>query len=354
MSSIKELRMQLSEDDIKNILARYGTFTAAETETSVVFPTACHNLTGGSPKLYYYRDEKIFQCFTQCNCMFDIFDLILRMEKLRGNDIGLRQAILLTGVEQNEEISKDARDDLEYLRKLRDASNNLLQSEEEYDGKILDKDLINRFTFNLNGVKPWMDEGISIEALNKFNIRYDSTNTAIVIPNLDHDGNLVGIRGRFFGIDAKAKYMPLRYNGKILSHPTGKFLYGFYENNKNISKTGIAILFEGEKSVLKMETLYPGKNISLATTGKKISLDQLDALLKLKIREVVLAYDRDYRTPAERKEKLAEYDKIISILKPYFEVSVMADFEKDLEYKDSPIDQGKEVFDKLMKERIKR
>ena len=47
------------------------------------------------------------------------------------------------------------------------------------------------------GLKPWLDEGISKETLLKYRIKYDSTINAIIIPNFDHDGELIGIRGRF-------------------------------------------------------------------------------------------------------------------------------------------------------------
>ena len=56
----------------------------------------------------------------------------------------------------------------------------------------------------------------------------------------------------------------------------------------------------------------------------------------------------------EREEKIKEYQKIVGILTPYFEVSIIVDDENKLQYKDSPIDQGKDVFDNLMRNREKR
>lgn len=351
MSRIKDLRMQLSEDDIKNLLAKYGVYTQAETDKALIFPTACHNLEGGSHKLYYYKEDKIFKCYTGCNEMFDIFSLLQKMKKLRGQDINLKDAINLSGVEDNNEVPAEILSDLEYLRKLKNSSSTLRP---ETEVRILDSAIMDRYTFNLTGIDPWIKEGISVDALKKFNIKYDSTINAIIIPNLDHNGNLIGVRGRFYGENAPAKYMPVKVGNEFLSHPTGKFLYGYYENKQTIREKGIVVIFEGEKSVLKMETYYPGNNIGLATAGKKITLDQLNSLLKLNVHEVVLAYDKDYRTPEERKAKLEEYEKITQLIKPYFRVSIIMDYGNDLWYKDSPIDKGKATFDDLMKNRIKR
>lgn len=354
--SIKELRMKFSEDDVKNLLAKYGVFVQLETDKALVFPTACHNLEHGSNKLYYYKDEKIFKCYTGCNAMFDIFTLLQKMKALRDEEITMGEAIRLSGVEQTARTeSQEVLDDLAYLRRLREnRSFGLTGDDEDSGGKILDKKIIDMFSFNEVGVQPWIDEGISVAALKKFNIRYDSIMNAIIIPNLDHEGNLIGIRGRFFGEDAIAKYMPIRFNGKILNHPTGKYLYGYYENKDIIRKTGIAIIFEGEKSVMKMETLYPNNNIAVSTAGKKITLDQMHALLKLGVREVILAYDKDYRNKEERDAKIAEYDRVLTVLKPFFQTSLLIDFDNKLNFHDSPIDGGKEILDELIKNRMKR
>jgi hypothetical protein len=50
---IKELRMKLTPNEIKKILGSFGITPFDENETEIIFPTVCHNLTGGSPKLYY-------------------------------------------------------------------------------------------------------------------------------------------------------------------------------------------------------------------------------------------------------------------------------------------------------------
>ncbi|MFW6001967.1 MAG: toprim domain-containing protein [archaeon] len=350
---IKELRMKLTEDDIKRIIGNFGVEPVRENEKEIVFPTVCHNLEGGSPKLYYYKKDKIFKCYTECNALFDIFDLLIKMKRLRGEEIGLRDAIKITGVEEETKPqSSETIEDLQYLKKLRKKKQDIIAPEEI---EILDESRLNRYTFDLDGIKPWIDEGISEEALKKFNILYEPKLNAIVIPNYSHKGELIGIRGRFLNKDSKYKYMPLKQGDKILSHPTGKFFYGYYQNKETIRKKGVVIIFEGEKSVLKMETLFPGNNVGLSTSGKNITLNQLNELLKLEVNEIILAYDKDYRNKKEREEKIKEYEKTVSILKGYYNnVSLLIDYQNNLEYKDSPIDQGKEVFEKLIRYRIKR
>ena len=55
----KELREQLTDDSIKSILSQFDVEPVFETEDAIVFPTCCHNLVGGSPKLYYYKSNKL-------------------------------------------------------------------------------------------------------------------------------------------------------------------------------------------------------------------------------------------------------------------------------------------------------
>ena len=71
----------------------------------------------------------------------------------------------------------------------------------------------------------------------------------------------------------------------------------------------------------------------------------------MNVRNVILAYDTDY----EDYEQLAEVEKKYldkaKILSPYFNVSFLMDYDFDLPYKSSPIDGGKELFEKLIKNR---
>src|SRR5574344_1935070 len=91
--NFKELREQLTDESIKNILAQFNIEPVLEDETSITYPTCCHNLVGGSPKLIYYKNTKLFHCYTECSASFDIFTLLQKMYRLRGKEITLKQAV---------------------------------------------------------------------------------------------------------------------------------------------------------------------------------------------------------------------------------------------------------------------
>ena len=54
MISFQDLREQLSDETIKDILGEFNVEPVSENSDEIVFTTSCHNLSGGSTKLYYY------------------------------------------------------------------------------------------------------------------------------------------------------------------------------------------------------------------------------------------------------------------------------------------------------------
>lgn len=344
-----KLREKLSSQDIIRILQKYGIEPHFETEKYIIYPTICHNLSGGSNKLYYYKDNKMFKCYTECNSTFDIFELLIKINALRGNNISIFEAIKITDIKINNilENTNDVENDINYLYNILHTKN--------IDIKLptLNKDILNRFIFNKNILQIWVDEGISFETMKKYHILYDDIENCIIIPNYDIDNNLISIRGRFLSEDAAAKYKPIIYGGQVLSHPSSLSLFGININKNAIKTKQKAIIFESEKSVMMMDTIYKNNNISVATLGKNISNTQIKLLLKLGVNEVILAYDADYSNFKELENKRKEYIKIGQTLKNYFNTSIIIDFNMNiLNYKDSPIDKGQEKFEQLLKNRM--
>lgn len=107
-----------------------------------------------------------------------------------------------------------------------------------------------------------------------------------------------------------------------------------------------------EKSVILHGSYYKQENnIALATCGNKVTTEQINLLLGMGIQELVLAFDQDFKDPYERDALIAKYNEIGERMAKYFKVSILIDWEGDLDYKDSPIDKGPEVFNKLFKQR---
>lgn len=342
---IAALRDKLQPEDIKNVLALYDVYPVHETDLYVQYPTCCHNISGGSHKLYYYKNTGLFRCYTECDTIFDIFELLIKMNALRGQVINLPQAIRITGLETTniESITAEDRLTRKHMEEIRLAS--LARPPQVMEMAELKKEVLNRYSFNLNALQPWIEEDIGIDALRRFNIKYDLINVAIVIPHFDKEGRLIGVRGRFMAPDALNKYMPLSYGGEFLAHSLGQNLYGIYENREAIKRSKTVVLFESEKSVMKMDTAFgPEKNFALATCGNKVSNEQIVLLRELGVQYVVLAFDKDYTTPGTRRVVQEKYEAIARRLNQYFTTSIILDFGDVLNYKDSPIDQGKQTF----------
>lgn len=360
MIKFKELREQLTDESIKNILLEFNVEPVAEDEDKIIFPTCCHNLTGGSPKLYYYKSNKMFHCYTHCAATFDIFTLLQKMYKLRDKDITLYDAIQICNLDvdevENLENDPDHIANNEDLVRLQSLNNIVLPNldNDELTFRKYDKKVLRHFSFDYDGLMPWIKEGMTVDALQRFNIKYDVVQNAIIIPNYDYYGNLIGIRARYFNPEdiKKGKYRPVYIDNTLYSHPTGRTFYGIFENHRNIEKRHICIIFEGEKSTILYGSIYGNdQNIALSTLGQNITRDHIQYLLKMGVRDVILAYDADYEDQKQFNEIEEKYRAKAHILEPYFNVSYLMDDDGDLNYKDSPIDKGKEIFEKLLQQR---
>ena len=331
----------LSIETITQILAELGVEPVKETSEYLIFPTACHG--SDSHKLYLYKSSKTFHCFSHCGNM-SLFDLIMRIKQCEFKDAFNYIKTFATGGIYG--FYKP-----HHKKSLGDVIIEPLP--------LINKPFLYKmYSDNIKLMKEWSDEGISEDALRKFNIRFDVKGNRMIIPHMNQDGQCIGIRVRNFNPKhvERAKYMPLFYDDNCYSHPLGSNLYGLNISKDNIKKYKKCVVFESEKSCLKYESLYPGNNISVAICGSNFSDQQKKMLLNLEPQEIVLCLDRQYEYE-DSEEGINWKNKIIKNLKglkDYCKVSYIWDNDKDrlLEYKDSPIDKGREVFERLLRNRI--
>ena len=203
--------------------------------------------------------------------------------------------------------------------------------------KILPENYMDRYEFRRDKLRIWADEGIDWEIMWKYGVRYDAFDNRIVYPIKDLEGNIISVCGRTCDPDFKEK--KIRKYTYFQSLGSIDTLYGFSDNREEILKSKEIILFEGAKSCLKMA----GWNIlnTSAILTSHLSPNQFQFLLKLSSWNgvhIVFALDSDV--------DITKDQNIISLSR-YASVEWIRNFDGLLQNKDSPTDQGFDVFKKL-------
>ena len=200
----------------------------------------------------------------------------------------------------------------------------------------------------------WLEDGISAEAMDKFDISYSIAHNKIIIPHYDADGRLVGIRGRALNeweVENIGKYTPLKIEQNWYKHPLSMNLYGLNITKENIRRRGVCFLVESEKAVMQMES-FSFPNCSAAVCGSNFNKYQLNILMRTCCpAEIILCFDKE-ELPGEEKYFFKLYD-ICKKYGQYCNFSFIYDREGLLSLKESPTDRGEEVFTKLLEKRVR-
>lgn len=339
---------QLNDDKIKALLDRLD-IPYIDKDGYIMCKTACHNidLEEASYKLYYYKNNHIFVCYTECGNM-SIFKFLRHYYETRQIEYDWYRDIYQVILDCSNftkfdgfapETYKSMRDKYHIQRKIKQLP--------EYDAKCLD-------CFVKYYPPEWLSDGITKAAMDKFDIRYSISQNKIIIPHYDIDNRLVGIRGRALNewdIETFGKYMPVQIEQIWYSHPLSMNLYGLNVNKDNIKQERICYLFEAEKSVMQVEG-FNMPNCAVAVCGSNFNKYALNILIKYCApSEIVICFD---------KEELPGQDKYFNKLyalgekyKNYCNFSFIYDRSGLLNLKDSPSDHGEEVFKKLLETRVK-
>lgn len=316
-----------------------------ECEKHYTMPTICHNSDHkqASNKLYLYKNEDtvpLFHCYTECSETFNLYQLIIKYESLRGNKITYRDAY--KQVHGDNFIPKPKTHQTPEYKYEKQFKNPLSILLPEYPPHALDK-----FSFKEN--HPWFIEGVDLYLLEKHNVGYSKSLQAVSIPHLDWRGRLIGARVRNFEAEKiqNFKYMPLQANNTFYSHPLSLNLFGIFHGQSEIKKTKKVYLFEGEKSVLQYESVF-GKSNALAVCGKSISKWHMDMLVHfLGVETVIVGFDKEYDSYSTAFEHVKRIEKQVEYLSLFCKVGIMID-ESDMFYKnESPVDRSKKEFESM-------
>lgn len=345
---IQAIKEKLSYDNIISIMdSLFDCPAVKENQNEIIFPSVCHHRDDWQEhgkKLYFYKRQKTFYCYS-CQFHGDIFSLVQHI-----NHCDFKQSVETVCRLADIDIATIGNTDIDNWKSLKRF---LPEKEYEQDEPLVKYEQIE---FEHLYHESWLKDGIGKDVMDKFGIGWYARQQVITIPVKDIDGNLVGIRGRFTREydTQRGKYRPLMTLNEQYKFPTGKTLYGIFENKSAISKSKSVIIFEAEKSTLQCATF--GTNTATSCFGHNITKSQIKLLIGLGVTEVTIGFDADYHRIGDEEWKVyvSIVKKSIQKLRPYFaNIYVLYDKWGLLGYKDSPTDRGKEVFDKLYKNRLK-
>lgn len=354
----QELKERLTEEDIRTLLTVHmGATITYEDEAQWISNTVCHH--GKKYKLYYYKDSMNFHCYTECG-QLDILGVVMGFMGYETYE--LQKAINWIRIKLNIDYHETGFGTQEHQitdwEFIRNYKRRLNKNTSHYKPLIpYDENVLNIFTDLYT--KEWINDGISIETMKKYNIKYSVWQQKIIIPHYDINNRLIGVRERSLlenDIELFGKYAPFRIGrNKFYNHALGQNLFGLNKNINAIQRKRKIMLVEGEKSVLQADTMFGEDNFTVALCGKNFTSYQKGLILMLGVREVIIGLDKQYKTlDSEECKSWAKHikEKIINQLSPYLVVSVLWDTNDLLDYKDSPTDKGKGTLLKLMDNKI--
>lgn len=345
--NVRDIIENMTTEEVCYILEELGSAPPKEARDGLLFQTVCH--CGAKHKLHYRYDNKSFFCYSECGSISNIFNLVMEVKCISFGE-AYRYITKLLGISSNVSMSygfKEEKIDNSFFNKFH-VKETVVEELELRDEKVLNNfwDIIHQ---------SWLDDGISIETMKRFNIKFDLLSNAIIIPHYDINGRLIGIRARNLNqnvVDAGMKYIPITYNGILYNYPTSLNLFGLNQNKENIKKYKKAIIGESEKFVMQHVTMYED-SVAVALNGSSLSEYQIKMLLDLGVESIVLALDKEFENEEEEERYKAKINRsFLTKLLPYFTVEIIWDRFGLLELKDAPTDKGKEIFEKLYKERI--
>ena len=313
--------------------------------------TICHG--GDSHKLYYYENSQLFTCYTGGCGKFDVFELVQKLEHLDDFNAAIYFVVQFLNLEGSvTDVEVLNTEDQKAFREYQRVAKIHGEQTEKLILPQIDKSILEHYPQPL--IRSWEREGIVKEVCDYMNIRYDPVNGGILIPHTDENGRLVGIRTLIKEVEEQyGKYRPWTKHGQMFNHPLAFNLYGLEQAKENIQKKKTAIVVESEKAVMQyLSYIGLGNDMCVAVCGSSISKYQFHLLVSLGVKDLIIAFDKDFKEIGSQ-EYYENRDKMIRLARKFtsqVNVSIIWDESNLLDYKSSPLDHGKDVFQYLFRE----
>lgn len=300
-----------------------------------LYATNCPLHIDKTPSLMIYSDQNAFHCFS-CGASGDIYTWLQTFEKLSFAE-AVKKVAEITGTDMSNSKPCQTIAIFKKMKQLKE-----MNDEKISQRQILSENYLKNFAEEIP--REWVEEGIDPEVMKRYGIRIDVRGNRIVYPVYDGDGNLIAVKGRTryknFQDIGLQKY---KFYQKI---GTLDFFVGWQEALPYIQKRNEVYLFEGIKSVMKVAAW--GYENSMSCETSHISDGQIKWLLKHKIKNIIICFDSD--------REIKKIKENVKMLRRFTNVYVVIDKNKLLGGKDakaSPCDKGCEVFEQLLKDKVK-
>lgn len=309
---IKKIRDKL---DIVDYIGRYVDF---QTRNGVEFFCSCPFHRDDNPSFFVNREKQLWNCYS-CNSSGDILSFIQKY-----HNVPFREAVQILEMETGAEIIETP-----CFIKIADV---FRPKERAFEQRLfLLPNAMDAFPPS-HEIKEWLDEGITRDVLERYNVRYNADKTRIMFPIYDEEGRLATIKYR--NLVTKPKYSYINKLGKK------DFLFNFGNARDTIVALNECIVVESEKSVLKLESWGVHNSVAAGSHGLK---DEIQLLIKCPFNTLVFAYDEDVTV-----DEIYKQSEILKHYKSVFRIPM-----RGVPPKCAPVDMGYERWLDLYAKRRK-
>lgn len=271
----------------------------------------------------------------------DIISLVIFVKKLYFSQ-ALKWICDIVGLDYYNENDIEIPKSLQILNMINDMNKNV-NLEEDVALKPINENILETYFPYWNRL--FLNDGIDIFTQAEFEIGIDLDSRRITIPIRDEIGTLVGVKGRLINKDSSGddKYIYLERCSKT------KILYGLFKSMQYAKELDEIIIVESEKNMIYLWS--KGIKNVVAIGGHSLSKTQVEKVIRIGIKSVVLCYDQDVARLENGKLDKEYYNKEASKFINGISVYAMVDVNNTiLKEKESPSD-AIETYLKMYEER---